>query len=237
MRKKNKRDDHLLKLAEAIAQLTDKVVADTPYFVDGVGRAVRAEERTHKVVAPPLLRQLVRSLQPGAATGEQMFRSKPKPRTPSAGHISDTLTLISQEVSKLRADMRAEAEHPPTPHGPRTVQRELLEIRSMAFVASDARLAEAARLAQRWVGKARVALTWDAPVVTLTEASCPYCGGELQVAKDASSDVWCAGTPAGRDTERQPPCRGEDGERRSWPQETWLLLLERLNAGERVGVS
>ncbi len=92
-------------------------------------------------------------------------------------------------------------------------------------------------LAQRWVGKARVALTWDAPVVTLSEARCPYCGGELQVAKDASSDVFCAGSPATATMPRQSPCRDEEGDRRSWPRGTWILLLERLNDTSAPAIS
>jgi hypothetical protein len=42
------------------------------------------------------------------------------------------------------------------------------------------------------VTTARIALDYDAPIVTLRDVYCPQCGGDLRVRSDASSAVWCA---------------------------------------------
>lgn len=219
--KGNSRGDDLFLLADSITALVDKMSSSEEYI------SAAGNTATHRVAAPGLLRQLVAALPPGSAVNGGV-RVRPTSKAPSAARIADLLRVISRESSRMRAGMRQEAQRVGRSGTPRTLSNDLLEIRSLAFACSDETVAEAAQKARCWVSKARVALTWDAPVVTLTEASCPYCGGELRVRADASSDVWCAGVPAGQGRERQPPCRDESGERRTWPRSTWIMLLERL---------
>lgn len=91
-----------------------------------------------------------------------------------------------------------------------------------------------------WVYAARVIVSHDAPVLTLRDTCCPYCGGDLRVRSDASSDVWCSGlarvswcTVADHiEHKRLEPtdCADESGRRRLWPRSSWLMLLDRMEA-------
>jgi hypothetical protein len=79
------------------------------------------------------------------------------------------------------------------------------------------------------VGRARVTLHYDAPVVPLRDVNCPECGGELRVRRDASAAVRCSGSwevagPA-RPGE-QVPVRVRCG--MTWPRWQWVKLLAQV---------
>ena len=91
-----------------------------------------------------------------------------------------------------------------------------------------------ARALRRMVSRARIAASYDAPIVSLRDTYCPDCGGQLRVRADASSGVWCAGMLP---VEGPPVDGGEQpiGHRRcprSWSQGGWVKLLDHAGTVE-----
>jgi hypothetical protein len=80
------------------------------------------------------------------------------------------------------------------------------------------------------VTSARIALDYDAPIVTLRDVYCPQCGGELRVRADASSAVWCAGRLPlhGPALEGAPWPIGDVPCGTMWPRGSWVWLLETI---------
>lgn len=62
---------------------------------------------------------------------------------------------------------------------------------------------------QGWVKRARIALGYETRKVMLADASCTNCGGWLEVAMDATTDVSCVGDAV------KPPC-GHSYDRLRW---------------------
>ncbi|WP_242892484.1 hypothetical protein [Actinomadura litoris] len=103
------------------------------------------------------------------------------------------------------------------------------------------------------VSRARIAASYDAPVVPLRDVHCRYCGGQLRVRADASSAVWCDGwqplhgpaTPDDLDWPADSETWGPIGWERCgkrWPRGAWVGLLaatererEQEDAGRMAG--
>lgn len=226
-----KRDRALRDLAADVRELTSEVRLSAPFARDRQGR--RDPERgIYRTRHAGLLGQLVESLVPGA-TMHEPGGGKPGSRTPSADAASSALFDIAHGwtvnrgrdrkpgVRSLRLRLRAEAgQSKLVAVGKPTIVASLQEIRALAHVVGEEHVQEAAQATRSFVQRARVALAYDAPIVALRDVSCPECGGELRVASDVSTDVWCANRE----------CRDEDGRGRSWPRRNWVFLLEQLGS-------
>lgn len=101
----------------------------------------------------------------------------------------------------------------------------------------DERMGEwIARRLRSLVDRARIAASYDAPIVVLRDVCCPRCGGPMYVREDASSAVWCGGTllVAGAALPWvEWPLRVRCGA--SWPRGGWVRLLEEATAVEPAG--
>lgn len=213
--------DALQELTTNIAELATGATTAVEYTrapgngADGIHRR-NPTPGTYRVTHPPLLMQLVAALPPGSADPTNgSSRGKPGSKLPVATPVSDALARITRDATTLRNQLR---EAVPTNTRPRPgLTATMFEIRGLVHATNDRQWAEAAARATReWVRRARTALAYDAPIATLRDLRCRYCGGALRVRSDASSDVWCATSD----------CRDEGGNPPRWPKETWFLLLE-----------
>ncbi len=222
----DRRDRALRDLAADVRELTVEVRLSAGYSRDpGPGR--RAARGVYRTTHESLLRQLVANLIPGQTPQDHTSTGKPGSRTPSAEAASSALFDIAEGwldhnrdrhtgVRGLRDRLRAEAGQPP--RGRVTIVASLQEIRALAQTLGEDAVLDAARATRGFVQRARAALAYEAPVVTLRDSACPHCQGDLRVAEDASSDVWCA----------NPECLDEEGRGRSWPRRNWIFLLDQL---------
>lgn len=229
-----KRDRALRDLAADIRELTAEVRLATPFARDRTGRR-RPEAGTYRTTHRGLLSQLVEALVP-ASTTNTGIGGKPGSRTPSSDAASSALFDIAHGwnvprgrgqapdrkvgVRSLRTRLRAEAGQTKPPASRPSIVASLQEIRALAHALGESHALEAAEAARSYVQRARAALCYDAPIVGLQDVTCPECGGELRVAEDASTDVWCSNRE----------CLDEEGRGRSWPRRNWVFLLEQLNA-------
>lgn len=226
----DRRDRALRDLAADVRELTVEVRLATGYARDPLkGRP--AERGVYRTCHAGLLGQLVENLVPGfAVRAGESHGSKPGSRTPSADAASSALFDIAHGwtvdrrrrvgVRSLRRRLREEAGQKTPPGKLPSIVSSLQEIRALAHVLGEEHVLEAAEAIRSYVQRAKVALSYDAPIVALRDVSCPECGGELKVAEDASTDVFCANRE----------CRDEEGRPRSWPRRNWVFLLEQLGS-------
>ncbi|MGI5171902.1 hypothetical protein ACQEU3_46925 [Spirillospora sp. CA-253888] len=194
--------------------------------------------RTHTTQAPGLLAQLgvvAATTRPGVITpGAALPGGSPgwdadgaltpivRGGKPSAEEPISEAWHVAQDIRGAEAALRAEL-----------IEQGWAPDQSLVDIAlADERTGK--RIAARLAGlvqRARIAADYDAPIVSLREVHCPYCGGELRVRADASSAVWCAG---------RWPVQGPAmvGERwpvtarcgATWDQGGWVRLLAELEA-------
>jgi hypothetical protein len=152
-------------------------------------------------------------------------RTKPGSRPPTNLAAVDLLADIAAGVRSWAQRLGS------TPRGP--VLRGLRSLQLAAQNAPNHEVRELVRDMQSWARSAKVALSYEAPIVDLGEVYCPECGGVLRVHDDASSDVWCAGgpwprcvLPSRREVAWTPGCGA------TWPRGQWLMLLEAADADD-----
>lgn len=148
-------------------------------------------------------------------------RSRPGSRPPAAAHWLETLIDLESAIAGARARWRVTAgrtigERVDT----RAALRDIVGLCLDGAGLTTQEVGQVVTEARSWCTTARVALTFDVPVVDLPDVRCPDCGGgPLRVRRDASSDVWCSAIVA-----------EEDGHARRcgavWPRATWLLILD-----------
>lgn len=103
-----------------------------------------------------------------------------------------------------------------------SVERALTELPAMASYCEGKHLETVEKTAERaqlWVKRSRVLLGYEPREMQLANTVCHSCGGALVVARDASSDVRCAGHP------EAPAC----GQR--YPRWAWLDILNSMEMG------
>lgn len=191
----------------------------------GGGREVAVIDfAVHRTRAPGLLTQLgihdghgaaVPSGSPGwdddGALSPMSRSGSPEAAEPvtDAWHVADE---IRRDLDALAAELRAEG------HAGTLVDIALGDERTGRRIA---------RRLRSLAARARIAASYDAPVVPLRDVCCPECGGQLRVRADASSAVWCAGewTVQGPAERGDPwPVRARCGA--TWPRGSWVKLLE-----------
>lgn len=150
------------------------------------------EYRSYERAFPGLLHQLEQLVVqplvtgPGGPSGPNKAGSKP----PSNSQYSDLLDTIHEQA--IKAYQRLEGAKPES----NNLSHVLVDIRHSIDRNVMERGPDCARvvsMAQAWVRQARVALGFETRHVTLANTSCHLCGGVLQVACDASTDVECVG--------------------------------------------
>lgn len=171
---------------------------------------------------------------PGSG-GSDGGHTKPTSKPPAGLHAAETLLEISVEIAEVRRELRAAARLGRGAAAPAPVMlRELLDLvlrtdERGVWLVPDSGVGRLVRRARSWSATARLALSYDAPMVTLRDRHCAECGGVLRVRRDASSDVRCAGI-RGRVYEG-PALPGAEwpiadhGCGATWPRIAWLDLL------------
>lgn len=250
----------LADLAAVVSELFDEVTtrelvptAAIPGYRPPTGRP--APKRVpHTTTAPGLITQLEDAagtrpardhlVEAGPARGPRYGADvtgggKPGSRPPGSLTALETLTQIETAAIEVRrrTDRHAGLTTLPRARGLRGEIQHLTWLLGTRHAHGDPlvddRHARAVLHAARsWATDARVTLSYLAPVVTLN-VRCPDCGGDMRVRKDASSDVWCAGTVEGPALDGDPwPVRC--GAR--WPRITWVQLLDQVNHEQEVAV-
>jgi hypothetical protein len=172
-------------------------------------------------------------------------------RGPGPMAVLEAYVDLVAGIEACRQQMRAAAGKPrgrrqsPTA-SLRELTRLLLERKNGRPVLADAWAQRALRRAKSWSSTARLALSYDAPIVEITGTQCSECGGRLLVRADATSDLWCAGVPGraagvwtgehpgrleGPSLEGDAWPRPDRGCGARWPRHGWLALLEGRSAG------
>jgi len=225
--------DVLQQIADNVDQLTRAQTTSVEYTrqpgtgADGIHRR-SPEHGRHAVRQPPLLLALIEAMPPGAVAGaEPTSRGKPRSRPPSYAPATAAFDRVvngwatrhdyTPGVWELRRYLRRAAGRQ-TPDTPRTrvgLTTALHDIRGLAHALGEDHRVEVARVTGLYVAACREALAYEAPLATLRDVACRYCGGPLRVRSDASSDVTCA----------THGCVDEGGRRPRWARETWHLLL------------
>lgn len=197
--------------------------------LDGVNRNAPTQH-VHRTRQPGLVAQLDASPLLGAVKGARYDQggghAKPTSRPPLDLSAMDLLADMAAGVRGWRQRLGG--------RGRRPLVGELRALVGLSHCASDLQLRDLVADLRSWVRTARVALSYDAPVVDLPDFACPDCGGSLKVLSDASSDVWCAGgVPV-----EGPALQGRGWPMRSrpcgatWPRGQWVLLLEQAELAE-----
>lgn len=201
-------------------------------------RLPKARPRRILVRAPGLLAQLADIADHTiTASGEPSTRSTPDSAAPPGGGVVELAATLEADIL---GTLRKVA-----PDGPRrrTAAGALRALVGLAPDLDEHDLDAVVRAARSWVHTARVALSWDVPVVALPDSWCPSCEGHhtLRVRQDASSDVWCAGRLIG--PPRLPADTDWPGVRihagpidvdpdhihrcpARWPRNRWVLVLD-----------
>jgi hypothetical protein len=215
------RAELLADIADDVKELTVDVRTAAEYAPDGGG------SRRYRLRHHGLLYQLVAALQPGSAAGSNRPGGKPSGRSPVNESAHNTLDAISGGWATrgtwvvgaydLRRRLCVSAGQRRLRSGPGLIPA-LRDVRALAHTAQAPDLELAGTTLRAYVNLAKRALDYDAPTATLRDVVCPYCGGDLRVAADASSDVWCVNTG----------CVDEEGRRHWWPRREWVFLLERM---------
>jgi len=215
---KQSRAELIADISIHVRELLSEVRTSAEYTRDGSRGSSRHRQRL-----PGLLLQLVTALPPGGKDSNGRA-GKPGSRPPVNETAHHALGDIAHGwavkggwqpgVFNLRARLRRAANRPRALREGGVVDA-LHEIRRLALIVDPECTAEAASSLRAYVGLAKTALAYDAPVATLRDVACPYCGGRLRVAADASSDVWCS----------SPACKDDRGHRHTWPRRSWGLLL------------
>lgn len=176
---------------------------------------------------------------PGRPENTGGGHSKPGSRPPGSLHAAETLAELTVAIGETRARV-AEGGGQPVPRAaPVAVMlRDLLDLALRQDNAGEW-LVDAIWVrvllgkARGWASSARVALSYDAPVVEL-RVYCPVCRGRMLVRSDATSDVWCGGI---RGRVKEGPVRRDEawpmldrGCGATWPRISWLDLLDDQDA-------
>lgn len=155
-------------------------------------------------------------------------------RGPGPEAVLEAYVDVVASIEGTRQAMRAAAGKSRGPRQPaasslREMTRLLLEVRDGRPVLDDTWARRALVRAKSWASTARLALSYDAPVVELTGCQCSECGGRLLVREDASSNVWCAGVPGrvwvGPAWEGEPWPMVDRGCGTTWRRHEWPALL------------
>jgi hypothetical protein len=148
-------------------------------------------------------------------------RSRPGSRPPTAAHWLETLIDLESAVAGARARWRVTAGRGMgTRVDTRTALRDLVGLCLDGSGLTVDEVGQVLAEARSWCTTARVALTFDVPMVDLPDVSCPDCGGgPLRVRRDASSDVWCSAIVV-EDGGHMRRCGAV------WPRATWMSILD-----------
>lgn len=181
------------------------------------------EYRVKQVRYEPLLTQLqLLAHQPastGSSEGSNPNKGGSKPPINLAPlNLVDEMTVEAREQVRTLANLGA-----PYVKSTRkwTLERALTELPAMAAYCEGKHLETVEKTAERaqlWVKRSRVLLGYEPREIQLANTVCHSCGGALVVARDASSDVRCAGHP------EAPAC----GQR--YPRWAWLDLLNSMES-------
>lgn len=120
---------------------------------------------------------------PGGPSGPNKAGSRP----PTNSQYSDMIDRIHEQA--ISVFTRLSNDEPS-----RNLSHVLIDIREAITrncLEQHNECVSAVGMARRWVRDARVLLGYETRQVTLANTSCHLCGGALQVASDASTDVVC----------------------------------------------
>lgn len=147
-----------------------------------------------------LLSQLLQaSLIQSSSTGGGHSTNKPESRLPGNSAATNLLDVIAYEAREhyLSLWTYVHCEHPQ--HLTTSLPQAMRTIVDMCTYVDDDEyegVYEAMRASSTWVRKSRILLGYQASEITLRDTVCDNCGGNLAVARDASTDVRCTGTEA-----------------------------------------
>lgn len=215
-RQADRRKHELAALALDIAELCDRYDTSTWVQPEPTREKPHPKAFMHEVHAIGLIAQLRAALDwrgpsPRADSGGG-GRQVPGSRIPLR---TDVLNLLAEIDVGARELERRAMEQFGGSRPAKTTAEKLRRLGIWADGLDEKLLRDIRRDIRSWIGTARLALTYVAPLLELKE-QCPNCGQEsLVVRSDATGDIWCTNVE----------CHDENGRECRWPRSEWLLLL------------